>query len=328
MVNSDENSQSSQNVHGTRANMAYVLKTDLDEAINTAVSKIKDSLIDNLRPINHTLSRLESAVGKNTTELSKQGDEILLLKNENIQLKQINDDLTARVDNLETAPVCDHHQLPETNDNLAKELDQVKERLEERTNRQLRQTLVIKGVKELPREETWEQTKQLLASAISKNVNTTYKNAYAMLNRVHRSRPTQNHQKRGQRDIYANVYSWEHCDRLVNDFRMLNVRGESNIRIEFKYGPLTTNRRIQAMERRKVMKTAGDIVSGYVAYPARLMVKAIGHSKYSMIEDFSRVPFKEFKQSNSFPPAHTTAVQHGQEEIPQSGWSNPDNELR
>ena len=259
------------------------------------------------------------------------------------------EDLAARVGNLEAAPGCDH-QPTEGSPNLAKEIDEVKERLEERTNRQLRQTLVIKGVRELPNKgpkgETWEETKQLLASTIAKNVKTSYDNAYKMLNRVHRSRPTANPNKRGQRDIFANLFSWDHCDKLVEDFRLLNVRGHSNIHVEFKYGPLTTNRRIQAMGKRKLLKTAGEIISGYVAYPARLMVKAAGSSNYHMIEDFSRVPYKEYKRSAPS-PIHAVietgvSISADGESAPadehhelgplgpimQAGWSNPDLTIR
>ena len=70
-MNSDDNTQVSQKVHGTRANMSYVLKSDLEAAINTAVSKIQDSLVENLRPVNEALSRLESIVGDNTAAFSK-----------------------------------------------------------------------------------------------------------------------------------------------------------------------------------------------------------------------------------------------------------------
>ena len=329
MPNTDEKSQTDLKKHGTRANMAYVLKADLDATINTAVesiqASIQTSLIENLRPVNEALARLETNVSKNSLLLAQQGDEIIFLKSENVKLQQTIEDLAERIGNLETAPACSQTHLPETND-ILKEIDSVKERLEERTNRQLRQTIVVKGVKEQPK-ETWEITKQLLASTIAENVNTSYSNAYQLLNRVHRGRPTDDPHKRGQRDIYANIYSWAHCERLVQDFRSLNVRGQTNVRIEYKYGPLTTNRRLQAMGRRKEMKTAGSLISGYVAYPARLMVKVTGSTVYKMVEDFSCAPYKVFK-----PRTPSASVQDGEhllsadgdisEPTLQSGWSN------
>ena len=313
MVNSDEKSPTDTKVHGTRSNMQYVLKSDLEEAINTAVLKIQESMIENLRPINEALARLESNVSKNTLTLEQHDDDIGYLKSENVKLKQTIDELMERVGSLENVSKNIQSQSPEGQDSLTKELDRVKERLEERTNKQLHQTLVIKGVKELPK-ETWEQTKQLLASTISQTVETSYSNAYQLLNRVHRGRPSENPNKRGQRDIYANLFSWSHCEQLVDDFRKLNVRGQ-------------TNRRIQAVERRKCMKDAGNIVSGYVAYPARLMAKTVGSSEYRMVEGFSSVAFKDFKPRSEI----STASVHGANLLPpstdaepaqQSGWSN------
>ena len=332
MVNSNDKAQADQKVHGTRANVSYVLKTELDIVINTAVLKIQTSMVENLRPVNEALARLEANVKENSVKLAEQDNEITTLKTENAKLQEIVDELAARVTNLENAPNCDN-QHPQASEDLAKELDKVKERLEERTNRQLRQTLVIKGVKELPQGETWEQTKELLASTIAKTVKTSYNNAYVMLNRVHRSRPSANPHKRGQRDIFANLFSWDNCERLVKDFRHVNVRGQSDVRVEFKYGPLTTNRRMQAMERRRTLKDSGDIVSGYVAYPARLMAKTRGSSDYRMLENFSLSPYKEYKPINTLvgdapalvPVTVASAdVHHEAVAIQHTGWSNTD----
>ena len=76
------------------------------------------------------------------------------------------------------------------------------------------------------------------------------------------------------------------------------------------------------------MKEAGEIVSGYVAYPARLMTKAAGSSEYRMVEDFSSVAYKVFKPRSVI---STASVQDGANLLPsgtgaepaqQSGWSN------
>ena len=128
-------------------------------------------------------------------------------------------------------------------------------------------------------------------------------NAYQLLNRVHRSHSTDNPKKRGRRDIFANIFRWDMCEKLVEDFRHLNIRGQTNVQIKYKYGPLTTNRRVQAMETRKIMKEAGEITSGYVSYPARLMAKRQGESSYTMIKDFSKCPYKQYTR-----PLLTTTV--------------------
>ena len=322
--------QTNNKVHGTRAatsnNMSYLLKSDLDEAMNTAVSTLKETIVENLRPINDTLSRLESKINEHSSVLALHEEELSSIKRENSNLQQIVDELAARLHTLENSPSCDYAQHQDTNTSLSEELNNVKERLEERTNRQLRQTLVFKGIKEAPK-ETWESTKQLLATTISNNVGTSYNNAYQLLNRVQRSGPTDNPQKRGQRDIYANLHNWDHCERLVRDFRHLNIRGQTNVRVDYKYGPLTTNRRTQAMEKRKELKAEGKILSGYVKYPAQLMAKIPGNSAYVVIEDFSSAPYKDYSRRPSGSPvtideAVNVNVENGPDQVQRSGWTN------
>ena len=70
----------------------------------------------------------------------------------------------------------------------------------------------------------------------------------------------------------------------------------SNIFIDQHYGPDTTWRRNQALACRKELKAAGSIVSGYVQYPANLMVKySVQDQKYVLNKDFSKleVPLRD-----------------------------------
>ena len=77
---------------------------------------------------------------------------------------------------------------------------------------------------------------------------------------------------------------WEDCERLTKEARSANV----NFYVDYKYGPKTTVRRNEALKKRKELKAAGVIDHGFVAFPARLMVKkANGH--YFEVEDFSNM---------------------------------------
>ena len=57
---------------------------------------------------------------------------------------------------------------------------------------------------------------------------------------------------------------------------------------EYKFGPLTTRRRSMALQERKGLKAEGKITSGYIAYPAKLMVKLRGEDQYKLHKDFSK----------------------------------------
>ena len=58
------------------------------------------------------------------------------------------------------------------------------------------------------------------------------------------------------------------------------------------YGPMTTERRRLAMQERKRLKESKDIISGYVDFPAKLMVKVAKDGKYKCHKDFSNIAVK------------------------------------
>ena len=81
--------------------------------------------------------------------------------------------------------------LVESNKTQAKQIRKLTDLLEERTNRQLRGTLVFKGIPELPYEKSWEDTKSVLAEAVANTVpNLDVKGARSLFERAHRSGST------------------------------------------------------------------------------------------------------------------------------------------
>ena len=174
--------------------------------------------------------------------------------------------------------------------NKVKELEEL---IEERTNRQMRQTIVIKGIREDKNEKTWNDTKRVVASKIMDVTGVSKDEAFSMLNRVHRSQPSSNPLKKNRRDIFAALYSWQDCEFLIKKFRRHNIQdsgvNSDRVFIDYKYGPLTTLRRGEALKLRKELKADNSIVSGFIAYPARLMVKrSAGRDvPYVLEKDFS-----------------------------------------
>ena len=258
---------------------------DVSSKITENISQVLQTLFEEkLTVMEEHLNSMREIVAEHTVTLSEQTAEISALKSANSELTITLDEMNARIDNLENSR---SHSIPSSS-----EIEELSERVEERTNRQLRQTLIFKGIPEGPNEKNWADTRTLLAKTIATSVNTHEEYAIAMLNRVHRGRP--NPRKQGKRDIYANLYHWDQCELLLQDFRKLNINGQSSVRVEYKYGPRTTWRRNQALIRRKELKESGEIVSGYVAYPARLMVKRPGtgkNEKYVEFEDFSKLKY-------------------------------------
>ena len=58
--------------------------------------------------------------------------------------------------------------------------------------------------------------------------------------------------------------------------------------IEYKYGPLTTLRRGEAMKRRRELLEDKTLRNPYIKFPAQLMGKKDGQDSYELIEDFSQ----------------------------------------
>ena len=109
-----------------------------------------------------------------------------------------------------------------------------------------------------------------------------------MINRAHRSAPNQF--KINRRNIYVNMHSWDDCEEIIKAFRHKNVEDKNfGIYVSYKYGPLTTKRRNLALIRRGELKKDGAIISGYVKYPAHLMVKFEPDGIYEQFEDFSKI---------------------------------------
>ena len=175
-------------------------------------------------------------------------------------------------------------------DNVSK----LTERLEDRTNRQLRSTLVFKGIPESPDERkgqkgAWDATRAVLSETLSKHIPSLSPEAgSSMFERIHRGKA--NKFSANKRKIYARAFDWNMTEKIKRDLRQANINDKSlNLYCDQMYGPRTTFRRNLALERRRNLKKDKKIVSGFVGYPAKLFVKYTNNrdEKYSMLEDFS-----------------------------------------
>ena len=169
-------------------------------------------------------------------------------------------------------------------ENLPNIVQTLKEEGEDRTNRQLRETLIFKNIPEELEKESWEDTKRLLATTISRICDSIeYDDAYEAINRCHREKPirVQNGDRptrEGKRHIYAAFHSWSVCQTIIEAFRKKCASDrEFKIYVDQMYGPMTTKRRNMAMQCRKQLKDEGLISGGYVDFPAKLFVNRMGN---------------------------------------------------
>ena len=172
---------------------------------------------------------------------------------------------------------------------LRKANEKLEEKLEEQTNRGLRNTLIFKNIEE-EKDEKWKETTEKVVTAIkkaSKN-SVTFEDALDMIERSHRGNQKNKNKTakdRRPRPVYALISDWRHAEQLREYF--LKKPKSMNIFCEQMYGPRTTWRRNKALAKRKEMKANGEITSGFVSYPAKLMVKKRGNDSYTLEHDFS-----------------------------------------
>ena len=159
----------------------------------------------------------------------------------------------------------------------------MREQLEERTNRQLRKTLVFRGIPEADGEKNWQHTENLVASKIAETLGVTSDETINMIDRCHRGGNPKYYQNKN-RPIYAAMHSWKQCEDII-----WTARKKKNILVDYKYGPMTSKRRFLALKKRRELIDSGTIVKGHVSYPARLMGKGPNDNRYKLIEDFSQV---------------------------------------
>ena len=269
-----------------------ILTSDLTESLTltlteSLLTKIEKSLSDKIgEAIKSGFDKIQSNVEKVEVEVAQNTSDILLIKSAIEQLESASAEHKQEIERLSLENDVLKKQISEFS---ADRISKLEERIEERTNRQLRQTLVFKNIDERGgKEKDWSVTKDVLAETISSTLDISFDSAYDMINRCHRSAP--NPRKNGRRDIYANFFCWEDTESIVKCFRRNNIEFKHfNINASYKYGPLTTARRGQALLARKDLKAEGKITKGFLKYPAQLFVMYTGEEKYKPHEDFSKM---------------------------------------
>ena len=168
---------------------------------------------------------------------------------------------------------------------VLKRVEMLEERLEERTNRQLRKTLVIRDLQQHEHERTWQDTEKVLAKEIASILSVEQGVAVGMIDRCHRGGNPEYYRKSNKvRPIFAAMHDWKTCEEIIQQ-----ARRKRTLFVDFKYGPMTTKRRNLALKKRRELLNTGQLVKAHIAYPARLMGKGKGDSKYKEIENFSNV---------------------------------------
>ena len=178
---------------------------------------------------------------------------------------------------------------------LRSENERLKEEHENLKNRTLRRTLVFKNIPETKDHESYQEVKVLLAKTVSSHTQIRYDEVMEGIERAHRESKKTDGTRQGKRNIFCAFLDWDLPQLIISEFKKKCIEDSSfNLYVDQKYGPLTTQRRNLAFELRKKLKAQGQIVSGYVDFPAKLMVNNPGNINiegkkiYTMHTNFSK----------------------------------------
>ena len=167
------------------------------------------------------------------------------------------------------------------NQELKKQLEEAEATIDDQVNRSLRNTLIIKNVKE-ETNETWSQTKEVVKNLLVRHLRFDRERVDYVIERAHRGKVKVNTGINNHRNIYVRFIHWEDSEFVKKGFANINRENrDMKIRVCPMFSPKIQARQNNAMQTRRQLLTSGTIVSGYVEFPAILMVKTSKEAKYT-----------------------------------------------
>lgn len=242
------------------------------EEIKTLLESHKDSITNT---ITEKFEALDAKFGVRISKIESELDD------KNIEIES----LKARLLMLEDAESTADADLHARIDSLEAELD-------DQVNRGMRNNIILRGIAEEDN-ETWEMTKATTAEVIARHLQRDKSQVEASIERAHRggkkrTTTSSDGQPPPPRRIFARLRFSDTAQDIFTSFRELAVKKPNMpIRIEMQYSERVTRRRNEALLERKSLLHKKEIASGYVDYPAKLMVKRKkGDDKYILYQKF------------------------------------------
>ena len=146
----------------------------------------------------------------------------------------------------------------------------------------MRNSLILQNIREADN-ETWDDTKRLVATALTELLGLNQKEVINGIERAHRGGKKD---KNRNRNIFVRLYCSEDVKYYCYEIRKLNINGKTKIIATQQFSKKLTLRRDLALQERKRLKDSGDIIAGYLQFPATLMVKKEGELKFTVHSQF------------------------------------------
>ena len=197
---------------------ALVTFADLDALLAKHLNKHLDKTVESLQASINTVTQ----VANNALALVEKLEAKIKV------LEESNKELSRKIDRNSTENKETVKLIEKNHTEVLNRVREVEERLEERTNRQLRKTLVFRGIEEKPAgeaSETWEESRVKVAKAISEvcGPEVDEEAAYDMIERCHRSARNPRYDGPDPRPIFAAITYWPDTVTITDGFRKKNI---------------------------------------------------------------------------------------------------------
>jgi hypothetical protein len=244
-----------------RSTGSSITAEDLNKILNDRLVELENSLTDRItKSITESLSNLwQERITKNEENIDANAESI-----------EANEaaitDLVSRVEALEGERKHSDEMIQKLHDDL-----------DDAKNRNMRNNMVIKG---FPETVGKEDTRALVIQHLAQMTEETTDTLDQIIDRCHRGGRVVDENK--PRNIYLNCTT----SRYVDSFLKAARTTKSKYKHDRQYTKPINDRRNAAMLERKRLKDTGEIISGYLEYPAKLMVKKVGENDFKFMKAF------------------------------------------
>ena len=270
---------------------------------NTSLSEIKILLKSNLDSINKRHDELEQNFTASITKINNKLENIEESINTHINnnMTEIQSVKKMCVQNSQELTVFKEQKIATIDNALSNqqiEIEELKKQLDDQTNRNLRNTLIIKGVPQETSEISWDDTIKVLSTTLNKHCNRlSVDYIEESIERAHRGKPYQNddtnqhHAYQTHSAIFVKFHSWQDADRIlkcvISENKSKKNKGGKELRIMQMFSPALTARRNEALKLRKQLLLEGENKEYKLSYPAKLMERNKGsQQQFKLSQEF------------------------------------------
>ena len=190
--------------------------------------------------------------------------------------------LKSRVDDQSIPP-----SVIEKFEQLEKKILDLEEELDDTRNRSMRGNLVFYGLEESESDDPRNRstTKDIIANFMTDYLDApSFESAKLHIVRAHRSAKN-NRERTNPRPIFVKFDRDDTAERFLSA-SIRNKVTDEGYKVSQQFTKRLQARRNEAMQERRRMRDRGEIVSGFVDYPAVLKVKGPGETNYRKVKTY------------------------------------------